>query len=459
MEFRDMPAFVLPGQMIEFVVIDVPLCDAHPFMGQAQMMSIIGFLLLLPMIGLAALLDSYIHRYVFVFPIVPLVIAGVVLLVWSVFTTINSEGFTKNRKGVTVNGVSEEFVEAMDEEWTNEDFKEALRENRRGRKRQPPVWASPWVYVPGAIAAAYLLFSPIGFLVAMTETEGAWPARRPGQPVPPNNQPNDPTRDGTKDQNKDGPKDQPRDGVKDGAKDGPKDGSKDGGKPVEGPKPLQPETFPGLVAYWPLDENAGGGAVGKPGGLALVNGAKWAAGVKGSALEFNGKGDHVNLGPGARVNFNAGAAFTLACWAKTEADEAAIVSFRNNGKAQPVIAIQVRGGKVTGWVRDDGALRDAALVTGASIKDGKWHHVALVRHADGTVEVFLDAASQGKQKAPHSGGAITTDLRTLGGDRIPMGPKVKVKKFPDFAGSIDEFCVYNRALDEKDIAILAGLKK
>jgi hypothetical protein len=175
------------------------------------------------------------------------------------------------------------------------------------------------------------------------------------------------------------------------------------------------------------------------------------------ALQFSDKDNHVNLGADASLNFKARAAFTLACWAKTEADEAAIVSFRNSTRAHPVLAIQVRGGKVTGWVRDDGALGGAALITGASIKDGKWHHLALVRYADGTVEVFLDAVSQKKEKGKNSSGAITTDLRTLGADRVPM--RAKVKKFPDFVGSIDEFCVYNRALSGEEIATLAGAKK
>src|SRR5262249_62227343 len=69
MEFFDKPAVVVPGQEIEYVVVDVPLCEGHPFMGQGRLMVLFGFLLLLPMIGLALLLDSYIHRYVFVFPV------------------------------------------------------------------------------------------------------------------------------------------------------------------------------------------------------------------------------------------------------------------------------------------------------------------------------------------------------------------------------------------------------
>src|SRR5262249_52184661 len=157
--------------------------------------------------------------------------------------------------------------------------------------------ASPFVYVPVAIGIAYLLGAPIGFIAAMNETEGAWPARKPPGPGPGPGPGPDP---GPKDGNKDRTKDHNKEGQKDEAKEGAKDG-----KPVEeeGPKPLEPETVPGLIGYWPLDEKGGGGAPGKAkGGLAFVNGAKWVDGRKGMALEFNGKGDHVDFGAGAPLN-------------------------------------------------------------------------------------------------------------------------------------------------------------
>lgn len=316
--------------------------------------------------------------------------------------------------------------------------------DKPGWFQKPPLWASPYVYAPVLVGLAYLIGSPVGLLVASYQTEGAWPARKPEQPKPPDQPKPEENRDSKPDDKRDQNPANQRD------KNPPE---------KSGPKPLDPETLPGLFAYWPLDENMGGATRGKgEGRLSFVNGAKWVVGAKGSALEFDGKGNHVDFGAGAPLNFRAGEPFTLACWAKTEADEGAIWSFRSSDKAKPVLAALVESGQVVGWVRDDDGIRGAARVKGANIKDGKWHHIALVRYPDGNVELFLDAASQRKMKGKHSGGPITTALRTLGSDRIPMKPGVRVKRIPDFAGGIDEFCVFRRPLKAEEIAILAGKK-
>jgi hypothetical protein len=244
--------------------------------------------------------------------------------------------------------------------------------------------------------------------------------------------------------------------------------------PGEGPAPLQvvkpaepaepakfaeqsgPRSVPGLVAYWPCDEGQGKALTDASGNGShgRVQGGQWIQGPKGSALRLGGKGDFVDLGSERQLNFGPGAPFTLAGWVATESN-GVICSFRNQKSLFPIIELSVRQGHLNGWVRDDTSGFGGAKVNGASVNDGKWHHVALLREGDGTIELFLEGASQGRSKGESSGGPITTDLRTLGCDRF----LINKEKAPGYlAGDFHEFCVYNRALAVAEVSALAGRK-
>jgi serine/threonine-protein kinase len=219
-----------------------------------------------------------------------------------------------------------------------------------------------------------------------------------------------------------------------------------------------PEGVPGLVAFWPLDEGRGKTARDKShsGISARVHGGEWVPGVKGSGLRLNGTGDYVDLGGDPRLNFASGAPFTVAGWVATQADQGMICSFRRTA-GFAVINLAVRKGRLHGWVRDDTSGFGGAQVSGGLVKDGQWHHVALLRHPDGAVELLLDATPQGRAIGKSSGGAVTTDLRALGSERFLVSTGKQGPTY--FAGRMDEFCVFNRALAVQEIASLAGAKK
>jgi hypothetical protein len=433
---------LLLGSESEYVVVDTPLCDGHPFMGQAKWMWIIGFLLLLPLIGLGALLKPWVHHYLIAFPLIAIIVVGAPFVFYVMLTSIGGEGFAK--EGVTVTGVSREFIDALEEhDWTEDEFITGLRRNRKARKRpKRPLWMSPWFFVPVGYALAIVIFTPLGYLVASRETYGAWPA---GQTA--------------------------ADATAPGAQPGP--APLQGGPPVAGPVgpgepaqpavqqravPLDPQSLPGLLAYWPLDEGFGKGASDKSGHgfLAFIHGSEWVPGVKGQALRLDGKKDYVDLGPDARLNFGPGAPFTVAGWAATEANNGVVCSFRKAG-GFGVIDILIKDGQLHGWVRDDTSGFGGARLAGGQVKDGKWHHAALLRRADGTAELYLDGVFQVRDKGKSSGGPITTDLRALGSERFIAKTK---KRGPTYlAGTIDEFCVFGRDLAPEEIVILAGGKR
>jgi hypothetical protein len=234
---------------------------------------------------------------------------------------------------------------------------------------------------------------------------------------------------------------------------GPVAGPPQGNNPAA--EPFGPRSLPGLLAYWPLDEAQGKVAndASGNGSLGHIHGGEWLQGVKGSALRL-GKGDFVDLGSAHQLNFGPAAPFTIAGWVATRSN-GAICSFRRRTSIFPIVEISVRKGQLAGWVRDDTSGFGGAKVRGAAVNDGNWHHVALLRQGDGTIELFLDGTSQGRDKGKSSGGPITTDLRALGCDLF-----LSTRKKPPgyLAGSLDEFCVYNQALAPAEITALAGRK-
>jgi hypothetical protein len=223
------------------------------------------------------------------------------------------------------------------------------------------------------------------------------------------------------------------------------------------PERLAPATLPGLIAYWPLNEGQGAGTLDEARKQpAVCHGGEWVQGVKGAALRFNGTGDYVDLRDDAGLNFGRGAPFTLAGWVATEADRGPICAFRKaNGFG--VIGVLVVKGNLHGWVRDDNSGFGGVQLNGGPIKDGQWHHFALTCQPDGTVELFLDARSQGKDVGKNTGGPITTDLRALASDRFVVASGKNATAY--LAGSIDEVCLYDRVLTPGEVGVLAGKKE
>jgi hypothetical protein len=134
-----------------------------------------------------------------------------------------------------------------------------------------------------------------------------------------------------------------------------------------------------------------------------------------------------------------------------------IVSQRNERDGGPVIEVALNNlGNLTALVREDGGeWGQAASVQGGKVNDGRWHHFALIRSNGNRIELFLDGISQGQGVGANAGGPITTNLRALGSDRFwvlthrAFGPMY-------LNGVVDEFCIFQRALDMAEIQALAG---
>jgi hypothetical protein len=221
------------------------------------------------------------------------------------------------------------------------------------------------------------------------------------------------------------------------------------------------------VGWWKLDETSGLTAADSSGygnNGTLVNGPTWnpAGGRIGGALVFDGTDDYVNLGTASSLNFGSYAPFTVAAWVKTTDNYGMIVSFRSSTDGGPVIDLAVGydgggaddPGKAMILVRQDGDVGTYAHVKGGSVKDGLWHHLAVVRGSGSTIELFLDGVSQGTASDTYSGGAITTDLRAIGSERRWVNDGYGTSDQRYLAGTIDDVRIYGRALSAGEIAAL-----
>lgn len=230
-----------------------------------------------------------------------------------------------------------------------------------------------------------------------------------------------------------------------------------GGPPVEAnPKIKQ---MPGLIAYWSFDEVKGAKITdhsGRGNHLTLVGG-RIDQGVRGKGLWLDGPANqYCDIPPSADFNFAANAAFTFSGWVKTSLDSAAIVSLTSIKGPQQIDFI-VRARKFIVVVGDDNDHNvQNAYVWSRQPNDGEWHNFVFLRRAN-KVQLWLDGVLQGEMAASQAGGAVTTDLRAIGSERLWIINNEQKYGNPSFQGGIDEVCVFNRAIEPAEIQVLLDI--
>jgi hypothetical protein len=174
-----------------------------------------------------------------------------------------------------------------------------------------------------------------------------------------------------------------------------------------------------------------------------------------STLDFTGNDHFWAYEDLPRLNFAAGAPFTFVLWVKTRQARATLFSQRHTRDAAALIDLTLEDGRPIIAVRGDGAGdAEPAVVRGHRVADDAWHHLAVTRAADGTVELFVDGVSQGRSRTASSGGAITTDLRAVGGELRWLRDGVRPGD-RTFRGLLDEFAAFGRRLTDAEVRALA----
>jgi hypothetical protein len=212
----------------------------------------------------------------------------------------------------------------------------------------------------------------------------------------------------------------------------------------------------GTRASWSFDEGQGDRAAdSSPGKLDLVlRGCRWVPGVRGTAIELNGTSDHVEIPKDIRLNFGEKSPLTLAGWLKTSATKGVLFSFRSEPDTFDLLNLFLENGKLMVWHRQRGnPFLPVALSTPAAVNDGKWHHFAAVRLAEGELRLYADGKSVAKTGG--CSGKLVTNLRTLGGEARGIYLKDARVERTLYAGCLDELLISGDALSDAEVAKLA----
>jgi hypothetical protein len=122
-----------------------------------------------------------------------------------------------------------------------------------------------------------------------------------------------------------------------------------------------------------------------------------------AALNFDGINDRVEA-HNSIGNFNTNDAFTVTCWVKVAASQISLANTDNDilekwdgvAGAYPFVIRYINSGVNAGRIlaqRYDGnILHTTVLISGSSINDGKWHHIAYVRQSDGYLKLYIDGS-------------------------------------------------------------------
>ncbi|MCK4886782.1 MAG: lamin tail domain-containing protein [Planctomycetes bacterium] len=192
----------------------------------------------------------------------------------------------------------------------------------------------------------------------------------------------------------------------------------------------------GLISRWQFDENAGITAYDSAGiNDSIINDATWTSGKIGSALNFDGSNDYVDI-----PDFDLTGNWTISFWIKcmSLSSEATIMLMGDHDDADNffymIDGVRARfensSGTNVSWETDTDFYN-------------KWRFVTLVATTT-TVELYLDGISQGAQ-------SITPTFKLY---RIGTGYSTRSK---DFKGLIDDFRLFDQALTPQQISLLARI--
>jgi hypothetical protein len=207
----------------------------------------------------------------------------------------------------------------------------------------------------------------------------------------------------------------------------------------------------GLVAYFPLNGNVRDSSVNQTHGTAHdVSPTADRRGNPNSAYTFKGiAGSYVEF-PGTNVKNNT---YTYALWAKInvipDAGEMAFALNIGTGFSDQSINISNNYLSTNGWLGGgyNTVAPNFALNENKTLATGVWTHVICVREAKYALlfvnGVLVDSLGSSTVKTPAYGtGTVKGYIGIRNGNTTP------------FNGSIDDVCIYNRALSRDEVKIL-----
>ncbi len=200
-----------------------------------------------------------------------------------------------------------------------------------------------------------------------------------------------------------------------------------------------------LVAWWKFDEGTGGIAHDSAGdNNGVIYGPQWTEGVIGTALEFNGTDDYVDIGPGVPPTGPK----TISAWVKIppvgqgSADslyDFFILEGRQAGNEIAVLYFN-DGVELKYWNQVAGGIEIKHTV---ALDDDEWHFVGLTYDLV-TWTLYLDGFPVTTGTGDDHSAIVSGE--SIGGDTGSM--------FRAWYGKIDDVRIYDKALSEDEVELL-----
>jgi hypothetical protein len=202
-----------------------------------------------------------------------------------------------------------------------------------------------------------------------------------------------------------------------------------------------------LLGYWTLDEGHGKVGIDKAKSRNAIVNLDWDIKPKGTGYTF-ANNSYLSLENVGFVQPSVAEDMTLSFWIKSATASAGTVF--SNGKGTEEDLLQT-GGFRNKWsvnMTSDGNLELMSEnisyeLTGQSIADGAWHHVALVVKRGGSINAYVDALETSSVSSINIGG--------ISGNKILVGARLyEDEVLPEtidnhFTGSLDEIRLWNTA--------------
>ncbi|MCX7590851.1 MAG: PQQ-binding-like beta-propeller repeat protein [Kiritimatiellae bacterium] len=199
----------------------------------------------------------------------------------------------------------------------------------------------------------------------------------------------------------------------------------------------------GLVGEWRFEEGKGqvagdGSGLGHHGQIAGL--AMWTEGKVGGALRFE-RTNSVSVAASRRMDIGVGGSdFSVVFWLKFEAGSYPNYPFIKRGReADEMLSVEVTRQRRVRWAVATGSPTWETGESTGVIEAGRWVHVALVK-AGQALKLYLDGAMDSRTWLKEQ------VLRNGGGGGLGQG----------VSGCMDEVRLYNRALLDREVAVLAG---
>jgi len=208
----------------------------------------------------------------------------------------------------------------------------------------------------------------------------------------------------------------------------------------------------GLVGYWPFNGNAndesGNGNKGILHGVTLTNDR---FGNANKAYNFDGVSNYIDVADANSLDFGTTTSFTVACWIKTAGTNNVFHGIVTKSTVAPSTELGWQFGSQYNKLQNEfgGGTTTANFTGNTLINDNNWHlAIFIVDRVSNTSSYYIDGNfDKSLVSTNFSLNVSNSRPMYIGADRQLGSPYF-------FNGSIDDIRIYNRALNQSEIAAL-----